>query len=80
MKKFITRKEFSELHKCCPVCGNENLLQTLAGYPQSDDKDYEDHNSAECMKNPMIEEMKNGCGWSGSVMKLVPKMTIEKAT
>lgn len=39
-------------HICCPNCGSENGISTLAAYPLSDDsskwKDYKDENESYC--------------------------------
>lgn len=45
-------KEYSEKHKCCPKCGSERYMTTLAGYILDYDKkeEYKDLNTCTCIK------------------------------
>lgn len=44
------RKEYSERHKCCPKCGSERYISTLAGYAMisGEEEKYRDENSCTC--------------------------------
>lgn len=59
----LERRAWNEAHSCCPDCGNNQLMHTLAGAVHYSDRPYSDDiNNAEC-----------DCGWNGKVNKLVAK-------
>jgi hypothetical protein len=58
----VSRRIWNKLHEACPDCNNTQLMVTMVGVLEDENRDFEDNfNTAECK-----------CGWRGPVRDLLP--------